>query len=185
MLPSPPTTAAANTDKMERNPVSGSMVVSRPISIPPKPARPMPTKLTSLLIMSALIPLMLASIGLSATARIALPVRVNARKQNSMTMAAAATARFCTCCGPTRIDPKRQSRSIGNAYPRSSLPKAKRTMFSSAMVSAIEAMAVVMKPAGRNCFSTTSSVATPTAPATRNANPTDGRIGRPSLTLAM
>ena len=145
----------------------------------------MPTKLTSLLIMSALMPLMLASIGLSATARIALPVRVKVRKQNSAAIATAAIARFCTCCGPTRIDPKRQSRSIGKAYPRSSLPNPKRTMFSSAIVRAMEAMAVVMNPAGRNCLSTASSVTTPTAPAARNATITDGRIGSPSLALAI
>ena len=47
----------------------------------------MPTKLTSPPIMSASMPLMLASIGLSATARIALPVRVNDRKQNSAAIA--------------------------------------------------------------------------------------------------
>ena len=57
-------------------PISGSMVVSRPISMPPRPASPMATNDTRRATMSALMPLMAASIGLSATARMALPVRV-------------------------------------------------------------------------------------------------------------
>ncbi len=45
-LPSPPTTAAAKIDSMARNPVSGSIVVSSPISMPPSPASPMPANET-------------------------------------------------------------------------------------------------------------------------------------------
>ena len=47
------------------------------------------------------------------------------------------------------------------------------------MVSAIEPMAVVMKPEARNGFRTSSSVATPTSPATTNAV-TSEAIDRPS-----
>ena len=52
------------------------------------------------------------------------------------------------------------------------------------MVSAIEPMAVVMKPAARNGLRMNSSVATPTSPATTKAASSDGTTGQASLTLA-
>ena len=53
------------------------------------------------------------------------------------------------------------------------------------MVSAIEPMAVVMKPAARNGFRISSSVATPTSPATTNAaQQRRHRPATPSHTLA-
>ena len=61
------------------------------------------------------IAVMAASIGLSATARMALPVRVNERKANSRPMAIAAMTRFCTCWGPTCRPPHTQSRRIGRS----------------------------------------------------------------------
>ena len=83
--------------------------------MPPMPASPMPTKLTRRATISALMPLMPASVGLSATARMALPVRVKARKRNSAAMATTAMTRFSTCCGPMRsaarlpVAPERES----------------------------------------------------------------------------
>src|SRR6476646_3184331 len=53
------------------------------------------------------------------------------------------------------------------------------------MVSAIEPIAVVMKPDARNGFRISSSVATPTSPATTNAASSDAITGQPSHTLAM
>src|SRR4051812_34414521 len=60
----------------------------------------------------------------------------------------------------------------------------KRTTFSSAMVSAIEPIAVVMNPEARNGLSTSSSVASPISPATRNANASEGMTEKPKVTLA-
>ena len=52
------------------------------------------------------------------------------------------------------------------------------------MVSATEAMVVVIRPAGRNGRSTSVSLATPTVPAATKATAADGSSGRPSQTLA-
>ena len=114
-LPSPPTTAAAKIERIARKPVSGSIVVSRPSSMPPSPASPMPTNDTVRAMVSPLMPLMPASVGLSATARIALPARVKARKAKIAAVTASAIARFSTCCGPTRRPAKRQSRMSGRS----------------------------------------------------------------------
>ena len=75
--------SGANTDRMARNPSNGSIEVSSPSSMPPMPASPMPAKLMSRATRSGSMPLRLAKVGLSATARIALPVRVKARKANT------------------------------------------------------------------------------------------------------
>ena len=60
----------------------------------------------------------------------------------------------------------------------------KRTTFSSTMVSATAAMAAVSAPAGRRGFSTTSSLITPAAPATRKATATAAHAGKPKDVLA-
>src|SRR5262245_34366492 len=52
------------------------------------------------------------------------------------------------------------------------------------MVSAIEPIAVVMKPAARNGLRMNSSERTPTSPATTKAASNDGTTGQPSQTLA-
>src|SRR5262249_23182650 len=59
----------------------------------------------------------------------------------------------------------------------------KRTTFSSAMVSAIEPIAVVMKPAARNGLSTYSSVTSPTIAAAMKAKASEGTIGNPRFTF--
>ena len=119
MLPSPPTTAAAKTGRMARKPVSGSTEVSSAISIPPIPARPIPSAFARCATRSASIPLIPASTGLSATARMVLPVRVKARKRNSAAITATAMPAFQSCCGPMRRKAKprsnRQSRATGRA----------------------------------------------------------------------
>jgi hypothetical protein len=53
--------------------------------------------------------------GLSATARIALPVRVKARKRKSAVIAATAMMRFSTCWGPIRMPAHCQSRRMGRS----------------------------------------------------------------------
>ena len=119
MLPKPPTTAAANTESITLKPVSGSIEVSSPINMPPKPASPMPRKLASRATNPESIPFSAASAGLSATARIILPVRVKPRNRNSTAMAAAAQAASAACCGPrlkrSPGGPKCQSRSTGRS----------------------------------------------------------------------
>ena len=119
MLPSPPTTAAANTDSMVAVPVSGSIAVSSPISIPPNPASPMPRNVTSRATVRAFMPFSAASDGLSATARIILPVRVKPRNRNSAAIATAAQPAFAACCGPIEsrspAAPNRQSRNTGSS----------------------------------------------------------------------
>ena len=135
-------------------------------------------------IWSVSMPLMAASVGLSATARIALPSRVKVSSANSAATTTTDIARSSSCCGPTRRPEKRQSRVIGRSKFRSALPKPRRTTFSSAMVSATEAMVVVMSPAGRNGRSTSVSLAKPTTPATMNAITAAGSSARPSQTLA-
>ena len=88
-------------------------------------------------------PLESASIGLSATARIALPVMVSARKTNSIAIATAAMIAFSTCCGPTCRKPKLQSRRSGIAKSRGRPPKKKRIVLSIIRLSAIDAIASV------------------------------------------
>ena len=83
--------------------------------MPPTPASPMPPKLVSRATRSASMPLRLASVVSSATARIALPVRVKARKTNTASIATTAMTRFSTCCGPMRNGPHCQSRRIGRS----------------------------------------------------------------------
>ncbi len=91
------------------------MVESSPISMPPIPARPIAVNETMRPTRAASMPLMSASTGLSATARIVLPVRVKVRKAKTAAITATEIARFSTCCGPMRTRPKRQSRWMGRS----------------------------------------------------------------------
>ena len=70
------------------------MLVSSPSSTPPTPASPMATKVVSRATRSVSIPLTDASVGLSATARMALPVRVKARNRNTAAMATTAMTKL-------------------------------------------------------------------------------------------
>ena len=85
-----------------------------------------------------------------------------------------------SCCGLTRISPRRMSRAIGRSKPRGSLPKPSRTTFSSTSPVAIEAMAAGNAPcltSGR-CASLSNS--RPAAPATAKAATSEPAICRPA-----
>ncbi len=89
-----------------RVPVSGSIELSSPSSMPPTPTSPMPTKLAIMAIRSGRMPLSAASSGLSAEARMALPIRVKAKAANTASIRASANAMVSSCCGLTRISPR-------------------------------------------------------------------------------
>ena len=82
--------------------MKGSSVVSRPISMPPKPARPAPTATVTTATRSGSMPRRRARSRLSATARIERPVRVQRRKAQIAAMMHSAMAKFFICCGPMR-----------------------------------------------------------------------------------
>ena len=115
MLPRPPTTAAAKIGRMKRKPVSGSIEVPSPSSMPPAPTSPIAMKTVSRPTQTGSIPFNSARVGLSATARIALPIRVNFSAAKTAVMMIRASTKFWTCCGPTRIPATRQSRTRGRS----------------------------------------------------------------------
>ncbi len=181
--PSPPSTAAAKIDSTSRVPVSGSTEVSSPTSMPPIPASPAPTITVTTATRTGSTPRSSARSRLSATARIARPVRLKRRKAQSSAMLASARPKFCNCCGPTRNAPKRQSRSNGSSKPRRSLPKPKRSTFSSTSPAAREAIAIISAPDASSGFTASACTASPARPATPKASGSAPSIGRPSAVL--
>jgi hypothetical protein len=75
----------------------------------------MPTKLAIIATRCGRMPLSAASSGLSAEARIALPMRVKASAANTASMMASAIAMVSSCCGLKRMSPSRMSRATGRS----------------------------------------------------------------------
>ena len=148
--------------------------------MPPTPIRPMPMKLAIIATRAGRMPFSAASSGLSAEARIALPIRVKASAANTSSMIASATPMVSVCCGFTRNAPKCTSRAIGRSKPRMSLPKPRRTTFSSTSPEAIDAMAAGRAPCLTSGRCATLSRNSPTAPATTKATHSEPTIWKPA-----